>query len=628
RVRNEKLCSAISLGMLPDISAADPYKGSYYAVTEALGRLVAAGFSQENSHIAIHVSHPYYKSNLIQNGHTFSAMLGLYDAQQKLETLSLCGDYSLGGLNDGATKPSVAVFGIGADIESRFHSSEFKEEGNKLVLFKPEMGKNGLPIPSLQLELFNKVERLFAEGIAVSAISLTGTSLAEGVMQMCFGTACRLGFDFDPDCKPEELYDTLYGAIAVELPHGADIPRGGISFGTVNSKGTVVIKSKGAKTDSEQGDVIIPISRLYELYRKKEAEIYERVSAENVDEITDARLVQQFNYSGNDLLRTPEQVKADRQIANQTEKYLNALHGNGEGEAPKPTKRRVATSQIMLFAPENRVNVVVPIFNGTIGDGLPIRYLTEKANPDRISVCPVRCGMDKQSIERLSEMIQNAGMLYLPDGTDSPLVIGAILKNEKIARAIQTLRKNCGLIYGSGSGFSALISAGLLGKDVPSGDYRDLENTEFTHPVNGEVISGGYISLSANPLSGLTRQSVLLRACSLRSPFMRFAEQGEIYRSELSSYKGRLIGESQLLTRAGAEGMIPTQFCDLNGEPSMHTEYNPCQAMMSIDSFTSFDGTVFGQISAPERALICKEPELKEFKALPVLESALAYLSE
>ena len=247
--KGKKLCTAVTVAMHPEVCNADPYKGAYYAMTDTLSRLIAAGVPRSNAYAALHLFHPAYRSDAKQNGDALAAVAGLYDAQIKLGYPIVCGDYSLGGVNSDVAKPAVAVFGVSVGEEESFHYSGFKKAGNKLCVLKPIIGKDGVPDPESQIAVFDKVESLIAEGRAVSAMALTGMSLAEGVMYMCFGADGECGFEFDDDCGTDDIYSLLYGAIAVELEDVRDMPKASV-FGTVTDTPAITLKYNGSDTDS------------------------------------------------------------------------------------------------------------------------------------------------------------------------------------------------------------------------------------------------------------------------------------------------------------------------------------------------------------------------------------------
>jgi len=178
-----------------------------------------------------------------------------------------------------------------------------------------------------------------------------------------------------------------------------------------------------------------------------------------------------------------------------------------------------------------------------------------------------------------------------------------------VASALARLRKGGGLIYGCGTAFAALIQAGYIGDTAECGRITD-------------------ITVGENPLSGLTRMPSLVKVYSVRSPFTALAEHEGIYRTEISSYRGRLSGNSDLLAAASAEGIVATVYADGKGLVNGHSVFDPCESALGIDSMTSADGSVFGQLSFPDRADYMAGREFDSYPVLPVFPSIIKYLTE
>lgn len=87
-----------------------------------------------------------------------------------------------------------------------------------------------------------------------------------------------------------------------------------------------------------------------------------------------------------------------------------------------------------------------------------------------------------------------------PDGSGKLMV--NVLRNPKIAQAIDTMRANDGLILGICNGFQALIKSGLL----PYGDIEklDAENpTLFRNNINRHVSHIARTRITSNASPGL-----------------------------------------------------------------------------------------------------------------------------
>lgn len=582
----EKLCSALSIGLHTDICDVDPFKGAYYAMTDAICRLVAAGASHKTAYTAVQMFHPTYKKDLERTGDTLAAAAGAYRAQRALGTPAICGDFSLGGAASEKHRPAVAVFGITVGREQDFRNSGFKAVGNRLAVFKPVMDKNGLPEPDSQIEIFERVEKMLREKKAYSAIALTGMSLAEGVMHMCNGADGEFGFEFDDDCTPEEMYGNLYGAIAVEVACSSELPRG-VTFGTVTPSReisarhkTVDKSSEGAAEERDEtenghatvdnGEIAISLDYLEEISAKKNLTVYENTPFPEV--------MGEMSF----MARSASAVASD------APKYPLSSSAFRRGGSP--------------------VSILVPRFNGSLGAESLIKALVSASN-SKVEIVPFDCSINSETAEELAKRILRSGAVFIPDFAESPQLLSSLLRCTNVANAVARLRKAGGLIYGCGAAFEALIEAGYIG------------GTENYGSIEG-------LAVAKNPLSGLTRMPTLVKVNSCRSPFMTLAEGGQIYRTEISSYRGRLIGNMDQLNAASAEGVVPTVYAEDKSATGVYSRFDPCCSALGIDSMTSADGTVLGQLSIPDRACYKAYGELEGYQALPIFRSVIKYLTE
>ncbi len=56
-----------------------------------------------------------------------------------------------------------------------------------------------------------------------------------------------------------------------------------------------------------------------------------------------------------------------------------------------------------------------------------------------------------------------------------------------------------------------------------------------------------------------------------------------------------------MLEQLAANGQIATQYCDLDGNPTMDIRFNPNTSLWAIEGITSPDGRVFGKMAYSER---------------------------
>ena len=194
------------------------------------------------------------------------------------------------------------------------------------------------------------------------------------------------------------------------------------------------------------------------------------------------------------------------------------------------------------------------------------------------------------SMKELANKILESQIIAIPGGFsagDEPdgsgKFITNILSNKKIKEAIKVFLKNEGLMLGICNGFQALIKSGLL----PYGDMDKLnENspTLFKNDINRHVSRMAYTRVSSNS-----------------SPWLSSFNIGDVFPMTLSHGEGKFVVSDEFAKELFENGQIGTQYCDLNGEPTLDTEYNLNGSYYAIEGITSKDGKIFGKMGHSER---------------------------
>ena len=133
------------------------------------------------------------------------------------------------------------------------------------------------------------------------------------------------------------------------------------------------------------------------------------------------------------------------------------------------------------------------------------------------------------------------------------------------------------------NGFQALIKLGL----VP---YGKIIDTDENCPT-----------LSYNIIGRHQSKMVRTRVCTNNSPWLAETKVGDIYTVPISHGEGRFLASEELVAKLAANGQIATQYVDLEGNPSMVTEFNPNGSICAIEGITSPDGRVLGKMGHSER---------------------------
>ena len=94
---------------------------------------------------------------------------------------------------------------------------------------------------------------------------------------------------------------------------------------------------------------------------------------------------------------------------------------------------------------------------------------------------------------------------------------------------------------------------------------------------------------------------VRTRVASVKSPWLRYAEAGDIHTVAISHGEGRFVANDAVLEELIANGQIATQYVDLDGVPTSDLRFNPNGSVLAVEGITSPDGRVLGKMGHSER---------------------------
>ena len=196
-----------------------------------------------------------------------------------------------------------------------------------------------------------------------------------------------------------------------------------------------------------------------------------------------------------------------------------------------------------------------------------------------------------ESAAEFARRIAQSQIIFIPggfSGGDEPdgsgKFITAFFRNGVVSDEVaRLLHARDGLIGGICNGFQALIKLGL----VPYGEIREATSDAPT--------------LTFNHIGRHQSRLVHTRVASNKSPWMMYANVGDVFTIPISHGEGRFVANEELLNQLAANGQIATQYVNLNGEPSMDILFNPNGSVDAIEGITSPDGRVFGRMGHAER---------------------------
>ncbi len=251
-------CSLMSFGYNPFITEKSPYHGAYLAVVESICKLIATGASFEDVYLTFQEYFEHPNRDGRRWGKPLAALLGAFKAQLELGVGSIGGKDSMSGtFEDLDVPPTLVSFAVTTDKVENIVSPEFKGEGHRVVVLRPELDGNGLPVTDSLIALMNRVSGLLRDKKAVSCYTPGMGGIAEAVMKMSLGNG--IGFKYDENASVQELFGYSYGCFILETVE--DI--GGETLGFTTGDGLI---SRGGES--------VSIGELLKLYEDKLESVY------------------------------------------------------------------------------------------------------------------------------------------------------------------------------------------------------------------------------------------------------------------------------------------------------------------------------------------------------------------
>ena len=254
-------------------------------------------------------------------------------------------------------------------------------------------------------------------------------------------------------------------------------------------------------------------------------------------------------------------------------------------------KEKLSTFNFQLST-SAKPRVFIPAFPGTNCEYDSARAFNRAGAESEIIVFRNQNGQQiRESVDAYVRAINNSQIVMIPGGFSagdepegSAKFITSVFRNPRIADAVmELLNKRDGLMLGICNGFQALVKLGL----VPYGEIRPQAEDAPT--------------LTFNTIGRHQSKIAYTRVTSNLSPWLRQAELGGVYAIPISHGEGRFVAPQEWIDRLFKNGQVATQYCNLEGVPTMDEEYNMNGSYMAIEGITSPDGRVFGKMGHSER---------------------------
>ena len=429
--KDTRTCSLMSWGYNPYISSASPYHGAYTAVIESVSKLIASGAEFKDVYLTFQEYFEKLGKDSEKWGKPLSALLGAFKAQMGLGIAAIGGKDSMSGtFEDINVPPTLVSFAVTTEDIDNILSNDFKAAGHRVLLIKPDTDSDGLVNLRSLKKVFAEVTGLMREGRVYAAYTPGFGGIAEAVMKMCFGNG--IGFEFEADLAPEEIFGYAYGSFLLEVD--ADIKV---------SAGNVTVLNIGKTTDTgciSCGSECAALEELADIYESRLETVYTcNIETEKTD-IPAA----EYRFEGT---RKAPAIKT---------------------EEPK---------------------VLIPVFPGTNCEYDSAKAMAAAGAAPEIFLIKNRSADDiADSVKEFAHKVRESQMIFIPggfSGGDEPdgsgKFITAFFRNEAVRDAVTELMdEREGLMCGICNGFQALIKLGL----VPYGRIMETDESCPTLALN------------------------------------------------------------------------------------------------------------------------------------------------
>jgi len=423
--------TAMSYGYNPVLSKWSPFHGAFYAVIEAIAKIVAIGGDHHRVRLTLQEYFEKIGADPWKWGKPFAALLGAHYAQVGFGIPAIGGKDSMSGtFKDLNVPPTLVAFAVAPVDISKVISPEFKKTDSKVLLVRTGRDSHGMCDIKAVDRCFTAVHKAISEGMVLAAHTVRTGGIAEAVSKMSFGN--RIGMCFTEEISAGELFRADPGAMVLEIAANSDISK---IFEGVECR---VLGTTSAEPAIKLNDIEL---RIEEIQRHWE---------EPLEKVFPSRT---------DFVKT---------------------------EPAQLYKEKCRIRPAVKIA---RSRVFIPVFPGT-----NCEYDSARAFEKAGAVCDVFVTRNlspadiEESIEAVIKRVKNAQIIMFPGGFsagDEPdgsgKFIAAFFRNPHIKDAVdEFLNRRDGLMLGICNGFQALVKLGL----VPGGQIIDMEESSPTLTFN------------------------------------------------------------------------------------------------------------------------------------------------
>ncbi|MES2439405.1 MAG: phosphoribosylformylglycinamidine synthase [Verrucomicrobiota bacterium] len=409
---NSDVCTFMSWGFNPDLSAWSPFHGALYAVTESVCKAVAAGARLSDIRLTLQEYFPKLGNDATRWGLPFAALLGAYQAQHGLRLAAIGGKDSMSGsFNELDVPPTLVSFALAPGKAGLALSPEFKQAGSTISLVEVSRDADHLPDFEELKQVAEALHQLNVGGKILSLHHIGQPGIAAALSKMAFGNHIGAEINTTLDLSTERYFAFL-------IEHSEPLPAefSSTALGQTTANGTLSLNAETHTLTELEDAWTATLEPIYPTQVGQDAMPSVSPASSTVGSVVRSKIAK------------PKVL-------------IPAFPGtNSEYDSAKAFREAGAEAEILVF-----------------------RNLTSKHIEESLSALAAQI--------RRSQILMFPGGFSAGDEPDgSAKFIATIIRNPGVADAIMDLLKNRdGLILGICNGFQALIKTGL----VPYGEIRD-----------------------------------------------------------------------------------------------------------------------------------------------------------
>jgi phosphoribosylformylglycinamidine synthase len=393
--------SLAAWGYHPQLTANNPYIGAMYSIIESISKLVASGVDYSKCYLTFQEYFERLKDDATKWGKPLSCLLGAFETQCQLGIAAIGGKDSMSGsFNELNVPPTFVSFAIATEQSQNIISSEFKNAGSSIYLYKVDIDEKQIPNWNLLKQKWNRIHQLIKDKKIVSAKHIKDGGIAATIAQMSFGN--KVGIDINTN---QDIFDVMLGSIVFES--NEDLNNEFILLGKTNSSKLLKIN-----------DVVIEIDEAIKHWTNTFESLF------------------------------PTSTKANTVIIPSINVPSKTIANIGFG------KPRVLMPVFNGTNCEFETKHAFEMENAIV-ETINFNTLNEKSIEQSIE--KIVAAMQQSQILMFSGGFSAGDE---PDGSAKYII--NVLKNKYIAESVHHLLKKGGLILGICNGFQALIKSGLL----------------------------------------------------------------------------------------------------------------------------------------------------------------------